>query len=164
MSRHIISSLSVLSVVVALAGCGSDDGGSTTAAATDSGADTAKAAAMLTGKLAIPADFKGEPVRVVLAAASALPLTGAPDGGILFEDKAPKITAGGTYEINADTSGLTGKYHVLAIVYVKGGGTFAPKADLDYDAATSAALSFDGKSAVDMGTLTMAVHKSGDGH
>lgn len=162
MSRPIISSLSVLSVVVALAGCGSDDGGSTTAATTDSG--TAKAAATLTGKLAIPADFKGEPVRVVLAAASALPLTGAPDGGILFEDKAPKLTAGGSYEIKADTSGLTGKFHVLAIVYVKGGGTFAPKADLDYDAATSAALSFDGKSAVDMGTLTMAVHKSGDGH
>jgi hypothetical protein len=161
----------------AFIGCSSDSGGTTSA--TDSGtlvdtgaapdssstSDTAPAASSkLTGKLAIPADFKGEAVRVVLAGASALPLMGPPDGGLLFEDKAPKITPGGTYAIDADVSATVGKYYVLAIVYVKGGGTLSPKPDVDYDAATTMTLEFDGKKAVDMGTLTMALHHTGDGH
>ena len=112
----------------------------------------------------IPSDFTGEPSRVLIAAASKLPLAGPPDGGLLLQDNAPQITPGGTYEFKADASALKGKYFVLAILFVKGGGTFAPKAGVDYDVATANPLDFDGTTALDTGPLTLMLHQAGDGH
>lgn len=114
-------------------------------------------------KLSVPADFKGEATRLIVAAFSKLPVAGPPDGGILYQDNAPKITPGGTLVIAGDATGITGAYYVLAVLYVKGGGSFAPKDGVDYDAATSAPIAFDGKP-VDAGSLSLAVHRAGDGH
>lgn len=175
-----------LPFVLALAGCGSSDSSSTTgpadsavtndsapldtgsaadtgSPATDSAPETATAP-KFTAKLAIPASFSGETSKLVVAAFSKLPVAGPPDGGILAQIDAPKLTAGGTFDLEGDITGIDGKYYVLVVVYMKGGGTFSPKDGVDYDTATSMALEFDGKKSLDAGTLTLALHHMGDGH
>ncbi|MGZ3449397.1 MAG: hypothetical protein ACXVEF_07340 [Polyangiales bacterium] len=172
-------------ITIALAGCSSSteapstpntqgtQGGGDSAlaeetATVDSGAagtaSDAASAGKFTATLAIPATFSGETTKLVVAAFSKLPVAGPPDGGILMQVATPKLTAGGTFAIEGDLAGITGNYYVLAVVYMKGGGNFSPKDGIDYDASTAKALSFDGKSGVDGGTLSLAIHHTGDGH
>jgi hypothetical protein len=167
-------------ITIALAGCSSSTEAPSTqgagdsalaedTAAIDSGAaeatvnDTASAA-KFTATLAIPATFSGETTKLVVAAFSKLPVAGPPDGGILMQVDTPKLTAGGTFAVEGDVTGISGSYYILAVVYMKGGGNFSPKDGVDYDASTAKALEFDGKSGVDGGTLSLAIHHTGDGH
>jgi hypothetical protein len=167
-------------ITIVLAGCSSSTDASTTqgpgdsalaedTAAVDSGAkeatgSDAASAAKFTATLAIPATFSGETTKLVVAAFSKLPVAGPPDGGILMQVESPALTAGGTFAVEGDVTGISGDYFVLAVVYMKGGGSFSPKDGVDYDAATAKALAFDGKSAVDGGTMSLAIHHTGDGH
>jgi hypothetical protein len=166
-------------ITIALAGCSSSGDATTTQGGADSAlaqdtatVDTGTEAAVsdavseakFTATLAIPAAFSGETTKLVVAAFSKLPVAGPPDGGILMQVATPELTAGGTFAVEGDVTGITGSYYVLAVVYMKGGGSFSPKDGVDYDASTAKALSFDGKSSVDGGTLSLAIHHTGDGH
>jgi hypothetical protein len=118
----------------------------------------------LTGTIGVPASFAGKPAKLLVAAFSKLPVAGPPDGGILAQINAPTVGPNATVPLDIDISTMKGSYYVLAVLYVQGGGTFSPKAGVDYDVATSKAIAFDGKTPVDVGTLVLALHQTGDGH
>ena len=120
-------------------------------------ADLAKSAATVT--VDVPADFKGTPRQLLVAAFDSFPVTGPP-AGILYQGT-PAIAAGATLHLPADTTGLSGSKQLLAVLYVEGGGQFSPTPGIDYASAPTA-VSFP-SSATDLGTLTLAVVPAVDG-
>jgi hypothetical protein len=139
--------------------CSSDGGGSgssTTGGDTTSDADARAAAASVSavvGTMDVPADFGGEPVKMIFgwgdkpildasgklqnAPQEFLPsLAGIPD---------PKLTAGQPFAM--DLEGLAiphGDHYVLVAIYVKGTAGTIPEKDKDWVAGSLTKISFTG--------------------
>ena len=130
-------------------------GGSTAGAggsAAGAGGSTSQAKATL--KLNVPADFSGTTRELDVVLVPSIPPAGPP-AAVLVANKMPVVTAGKAIDLSADVATVPpGDYFVVAVLYMDGGGTLSPKAGVDYQAATSAKVKFDGKS-VDLGTLDL---------
>jgi len=107
----------------------------------------------------VPADFHATPRQLLVAAFDHFPVTGPPSG-VLYQGL-PALTAGQSVTLTGDAGTLAGTKAVLAVLYVQGGGTLAPKNGVDY-ASGPATVDFTG-GAVDVGTLTLALLPAGDG-
>ncbi len=157
----------LLFALVLISGCsssttsGSDAGTTPMDLATGSGGngngDLGKATS--TVAVTVPSDFKGTPRQLLVAAFDQIPVTGPP-AGILYQGT-PTVTAGATLHLAADAGGLSGTKHVLAVLYVQGGGQFSPSPGIDYESAPET-VSFGGQ-AMDLGTLTLALVQATDG-
>ena len=106
----------------------------------------------------MPTDFKGTPRQLLVAAFDSFPVTGPP-AGILYQGT-PTVTAGATLHLPADASGLSGTKQLLAVLYVQGGGQFAPTPGIDYASAPTAVTFPAG---ADLGTLTLVLVPAVDG-
>ena len=111
--------------------------------------------------LSVPDDFAGTPVKLLLTLASSLPVTGPPDAVLVEISNADSDGDGiGDVEriLNAsrdlilalEDAGLSGSYHVVAALYMEGGGAFQPVPGVDYLAAS-------GKVTLGAGQATVAL-------
>jgi len=102
--------------------------------------------------LSLPENFDGIVSSFMLTLASQVPLTGLPDkvlAAISNEDKDGDgigdvdriLRSSHDLVLAFKDVELSGDYHVMAVLYMKGGGTFQPLVDVDYF-ATSTKLTF----------------------
>ncbi len=162
----------LLSISMLLVACGSDDSGSktstnpapagtsTTGSGTTGGSSTspplASTVSSLSVKVMVPADFEGEPVKILFGYGDKQILT---DTGALKNVPEqflpnisgianPKLVPGQPYELDmSDISIPFGQHFVLVAVYVKGTAGTIPQKDKDYVAGSLVALTFDGAKA-----------------
>jgi hypothetical protein len=130
-------------------GNGSSGGTSDMATASGGGGATTT-----TIKIAVPSTYTGQARQILVAAFDNFPVTGPPSGVIYMADN-PVLTAGQTVTLTGDASKLTGTKYVIAVVYMTGGGTFSPKAGVDYESSDEKIV-FTGQP-IDLGTLTLAL-------
>ncbi len=116
-------------------------------------ADAAPSGSTLTIK--IPSTFAGQTRQLSIVTEGALPPMGPP-AGVLYQENSPTVTAGEMLHLTLDTSGASGDYYLLVVLYMQGGGMFTPKAGVDYQAASTTKLHFDGKKH-DLGELDLAL-------
>lgn len=135
-----------------------DTGGQASDAAKSEGGTSATVDAKLV--LDVPATFSGATREIDVVVVPQLPVAGPP-AGILFQETSPAVTAGQPMTIHGDATGVTGENYVVVVLYMQGGGSFAPKAGVDYVAQSSAKVDFNG-AAVDLGTLKLSL-AGGDG-
>ena len=101
----------------------------------------------LVATLSVPDDFDGQITTLMLTLASNLPVTGPPaavlatienvdnDGdGIGDVDRI--LNGSRDLTLTVEDVGLTGDYHVVAVLFMEGGGVFAPVPGIDYMASS----------------------------
>jgi hypothetical protein len=173
-TKKLGSALLVIGWLASVCGCGGgDDSGGTSSGASsgatsssggtsggttaDSGAGSSSGATTkgmtLTADVAVPADFAGQPAKIVFGYGKKqivdangkfmnipekfLPgVAGIPD---------PKITPGQAYRFELKDAEIpAGEYYVLVALYVKGTAGTIPEKDKDYVAGSQTAVSFNG--------------------
>jgi hypothetical protein len=139
----------------------SDDDAGGVAASVDASSAGKVPANDATIVLTIPSTFTGTTRELDVVVTPTVPIAGPP-AGILFQAKSPAITAGQPVTLHGDTTGVSGKYYVVVVLYMEGGGQFSPMAGVDYEAQSSSAVTFEG-TAIDLGTLPMALVPSDGG-
>ena len=98
-------------------------------------------------RLSMPDDFDQAVTKLVVTLASEVPVIGMPVALLAIVDNVDNdgdgrldvdqiLNADSDVVLTFDDVGLTGDYHVVAAVYVEGGGEFQPVAGLDYLAAS----------------------------
>ncbi len=81
--------------------------------------------------LHLPADFVGEPVKIIAGMYERVPPDGPPiDVAALME--MPAIEIGSPLEMEARDMQVSGSYFVYIALYVEGGGNFVPVPGVDY--------------------------------
>ena len=101
----------------------------------------------LVANLSVPADFDGQVTQLVLTLAEELPVTGMPaailatiDNGDVDEnglgDVDEILNASRDLTLALEDVGIAGAYHVVAVLYMEGGGVFQPVPGVDYMAAS----------------------------
>ena len=156
-----IQSLAALFCAVVLCGCG----GSGADQDNDNGSKpstTDKPTFTVTGTLALPSTFAGtvEGVGVFLIKPENFPpsATAMPDVMLLMPTRVEGISVSSPYAVNVSKAFDSSPYHVIAIVYVTGGGfsTLRPISNLDYCYGNLAPVSFE-TSPVNLGELMTVV-------
>lgn len=156
--RHVTAFLSI----AALAACSATSTSSEPDAASpphDAGADTSatpdagSTKALATLKLSIPADYVGTPRQLNVVLVDRLPVAGPPSS-ILYQESAPQLAAGQTLTVRGDASGVHGSFYVVVVLYMQGGGSFSPKAGVDYTVASADKVTFGG-AAIDLGAMDL---------
>jgi hypothetical protein len=104
-------------------------------------------ATSLVATISVPKGFKGQITKLLVTLASTLPVTGPSDAVLAAIDN---VDADGDGEGNVDqilnssrdlvlgveNVGVTGDYHVVAALYMEGGGQFQPVPGIDYQASS----------------------------
>jgi hypothetical protein len=160
--RTIVLGLVVLAACTSSTTNGVDGGAAATdlaAAGTGGSGATDLGKATSTVAVVVPTDFKGTPRQLLVAAFDQFPVTGPP-AGIVYQDT-PTITPGATLHLAADIKGLSGSKHLLAVLYMQGGGQFTPTPGVDYASAPET-VTFSG-GVMDLGPLTLALVPVVDG-
>ncbi len=141
---------------------GTGTGGAANPAPTGS-TGTPTSVTSLSVKVMVPADFQGEPVKILFGYGDKQILTEAGSLKNVPEQflpnisgiANPKLVPGQPYELNlSDISIPFGDHFVLVAVYVKGTAGTIPQKDKDYVAGSLIALKFDGAS-VTMPDMTL---------
>jgi hypothetical protein len=115
---------------------------------------TAPAAGLIT-TISVPADLDAKPTQLLVSLASEVPVTGMPiampaiipnidkdEDGIGDVDQL--VVPGQDIVLSFEDVGLTGDYHVVAALYVQGGGLFQPEPGIDYLGASEKLTFGDG--------------------
>jgi hypothetical protein len=141
---------------------GGFDAGVLEAASVDGGTLDAPSAGGADVKLVldVPAAYTGAAREIDVVVVPQLPVAGPP-AAILYQQKSPTVTAGAPWTIHGDATGVSGQYYVVVALYMQGGGSFSPKAGVDYVAESSAKVAFGG-GPVDLGTMKLVL-AGGDG-
>ncbi len=101
----------------------------------------------LVARLSVPDDFDGPVTSLVLTLSSQFPVTGPPDAvlatiqnvdndGNGVGDVDQILSASRDLTLSVTDVGVAGDYHVLAVLFMEGGGVFAPVPGVDYMAAS----------------------------
>ncbi len=134
---------------------GTGTGGTTEPVPTSTGTTTG-AVTSLTVKVMVPADFVGEPVKILFGYGDKQILTdtgalkNVPDQFLpnISGIANPKLVPGQPYELDlSDISIPAGDHFVLVAVYVKGTAGTIPQKDKDYVAGSLVAIKFEGAKA-----------------
>lgn len=139
---------------------GQDAGTSVDAAPGDDAQPPVAEGGTLTGHqarivLEIPADYKGTLSKLDLVYNKTPQFIGPPTG-TLYEGTPSGLAAGQPLTVIGDATGASGSYYVVAVLYMKGGGTFVPMPGVDYVGETSSPVVFTG-APIDLGSLAITV-------
>jgi hypothetical protein len=104
-------------------------------------------ATSLVATLSVPDDFDGQITTLMLTLASQLPVTGPPDAVLATIENVDNdndgvgdvdaiLNANRDLTLSIEDVGVTGDYHVVAVMFMEGGGVFAPVPGVDYMAAS----------------------------
>jgi hypothetical protein len=110
----------------------------------------------LVATISLPDDFDKEITRLIVLLAREVPLKGIPKSILATIENVDKDGDGELdVDQNLDVSrdmvlslpdaGETGDYHVVAVLYVEGGGKFQPKSGVDYMASSDKVILGEGK-------------------
>jgi protoheme ferro-lyase len=115
----------------------------------------------LVARVSLPGDFDSNITKLMFTLATELPVTGAPaailatidnvdaDGdGLLDVDQI--LGPGRDFIFTMDDVGVSSSYHVIATLYVEGGGQFQPVPGVDYMAASEAMALGAGQVSIDL--------------
>ena len=111
--------------------------------------------------LSLPDSFDGQITTLMLTLASSLPVTGPPDAVLATIQNVDNDNDGtgdvdqvlnGSRDLvlSVEDVGVTGLYHVVAVLFMDGGGTFAPVPGVDYMAASGPLMLGQGKTEVSL--------------
>ena len=131
---------------------GGSSSGSGSGGGSDAGSTPANDATLV---LDVPSTFTGTTRELDVVVTPTVPVAGPP-AGILYQVMNPVVTAGQSLTIHGDATGIKGSDYVVVVLYMQGGGQFAPKSGVDYEAQTASAMTFTG-GPIDLGTLTLAL-------
>jgi hypothetical protein len=101
----------------------------------------------LVANLSVPADFDGQVTKLLITLADSLPVTGIPAAVLAtienfdsdengMGDVDEILNAARNLTLALEDVGLGGTYHVVAALYMEGGGVFQPVPGVDYMAAS----------------------------
>jgi len=107
--------------------------------------------------IVLPEDFDQEISKLVIILSDEYPISGIPKGILANIDNVDKDgdgqldveqlinPANNTIVLSLEDVGETGEYHLVAALYVEGGGRFQPKSGVDYMASSGSQTFGDGK-------------------
>ncbi len=117
--------------------------------------------ASLVATLSVPDTFDAQPTQLIVTLANSLPVTGPPAAVLVLIVNADAdgngrgdvdeiLSATRDFVLAHEDVGLSGEYHVVAALYVVGGGLFQPVPGVDYLASSEKIVFGEGKAEVQL--------------